>query len=343
MSHACLAGHAWLTGMFRTLGWMEDRAEAVHSAGRPGVTQTRFLISSLASRPLLSLPATGIAIPAVLAANVIWGLSFVATKPLLAHLPPATLACGRLIVALLVLIPVLLITGRSIPLGKAPAMLGAVGVAATVLLQNLSLERTSATSAACLSSVVPALAVVFAFVMLKHQPSRGELVAVAVSIGGVSCILSTDLGANAGLSPLGDLLALASAASIALYLVLGRRYFGQFDPVALVAGSTLFALAMLLPLMVWEVSRTEVTMPAPAAGLPALIYLGAGASAMAFCLEGRALRQLAPGQVATFGNLAPVIGVGAAALMLGEALAPLQVVGGVLAIGGAYLVTVDRR
>jgi drug/metabolite transporter (DMT)-like permease len=289
------------------------------------------------------MPGTGFAVPALLVANLIWGMSFVATKPLLDHLPSGTLAAGRLLIALVVLLPCLRMTGRTIALGRAPAMLGTVGIGAPVLLQNLSLERTSAANVACLSSVVPAIAVVLAFLLLKHRPTGKESAAVIVSILGVLCILVADIDSSTMLSPLGDALALVSAALIALYLVLGRRYFSQYNPIALVTGSTLYALLMLAPLVAFELSRSPVAIPPASAGLPSLIYLGAGASALAFCLEGRALRDIGAGQVATFGNLAPVVGVVAAALLLHEALTLPQIAGAALALGGAWMVVSDWR
>jgi hypothetical protein len=44
---------------------------------------------------------------AVVAANAIWGTTFVATRPLLERVPPITLATARVAIALLVLLPIL--------------------------------------------------------------------------------------------------------------------------------------------------------------------------------------------------------------------------------------------
>lgn len=281
--------------------------------------------------------ATG-AVPALIVANIIWGTSFVATKPLLESLPPATLALGRLFFALLILLPVILLTGRSLALGWKPAILGTTGVVLTVLLQNLGLERTSATNAACLSGVVPAIAVVFAFLLLRQRPGRNELIAVGLSIVGIAVIVQTDIGVATSLSPMGDLLMLASAASLAAYLVLGSRFFARIDPISLVAGSSLYGMLLMGPCAGYEAAQGQVSLPDFPAILM-LIYLGAGSSALAYCLEGRALSELGSGPVATFGNLVPAIGVAASALILQESLGILQLSGFVLVIAGAWLTT----
>jgi len=302
------------------------------------VASSRFPAGTVARR---AFPATspGFAVPAVLTANLIWGLSFVATKPLLDHLPPASLAVARLLIALAVLIPLLRLTGRSIALGKGPALLGVTGIAMTVLFQNLGLQRTSATNAACLASVVPVIALVMAYFLLKSRPAPTDLVAAVLSVVGVLVIVLGDIG-GASMSPGGDLLILASSASLALYLVLGRKYFSESDPVSLVAGSSLYGMLVLLPVAGFEVSRNEASMP-DANGMVCLILLGLGASALAYCLEGSSLRQISAGQVAMVGNLAPVVGVVAGALLLREGLTLSQAAGALLAVGGAWLATCD--
>ncbi len=278
------------------------------------------------------------AIPAVIAANLIWGLSFVATKPLLDTLPPATLGIGRLFFALFILLPVIVLTDRPIALGWAPAMLGASGIVLTLLLQNMGLERTSATNASCLAGAVPAIAVVLAFVLLRKRPGRRELFAVALSVAGVMAIVLSHSEASVSMSLQGDLLMLASAASLAAYLVLGSRYFSRIDPISLVAGSSIYGMLMLLPVAGLEASRGQGSLP-DAREIAMLVFLGAGASAVAYCLEGRALSELGASPVAMFGNLAPAAGIAASAFFLRESVSAAQVVGAVLVIAGAAIVT----
>ncbi|MGE3797694.1 MAG: DMT family transporter [Thermomicrobiales bacterium] len=280
------------------------------------------------------------AISALIVANVVWGTSFVATKPLLDVLPAASIAVGRCFFALVVLLPVLLLTGRRIALGWVPAILGSTGVVLTVVLQNLGLERTSAANASCLSGAVPAMAVVLAYVLLRQSPRRAELAAVGLSLAGVVAIVIADGGAKASFSPAGDALILASAASLAMYLVLGSRYFAQIDAVSLVAGSSLYGLLFLTPFAGYEATQTRIAFP-DAETLLMLVYLGAGASALAYCLEGCALSELGSGQVAMFGNLVPAIGVVASALFLGETISLMQGTGAVLVVAGAWLTTRD--
>lgn len=56
-------------------------------------------------------------------------------------------------------------------------------------------------------------------------------------------------------------------------------------------------------------------------------------------LGNRALVHLSATQVAAFLNLVPVVGVVAAALLLGEPIAPNQLFGGALVLAGVWLTT----
>jgi drug/metabolite transporter (DMT)-like permease len=278
----------------------------------------------------------GPAVCALIAANVIWGASFVATKPVLEAVPPATLSVIRLLVALAVLLPALRLTGRAPSLGIGPALLGVTGVTLVFLLQNMGLQRTSAANAAILQCCVPVITTALAFLLLRESLPAVRVLAMAVSVAGALLVVAVDAGANSSMSPIGDGLILCSSIALACYFVLGRKLFAEQGALSLVAGASVYGLAALLPASIYEFSQERVSAPEGADWL-LLVYLGAGASALAYCLEGQGLCSLGAGQVSLFANIGPVVGVGGAALVLGEALSASQLIGGVLVLVGAWL------
>src|SRR6478735_12235750 len=98
----------------------------------------------------------------LLLANVIFGTTFVATKPMFDRIPPMTIAAGRFAIVLMVLIPLLLRTGRRPNLSRTAALMGGVGVFLTFVAQNLGLEMTSATNAALIQGGVPVMTMLIA-------------------------------------------------------------------------------------------------------------------------------------------------------------------------------------
>jgi drug/metabolite transporter (DMT)-like permease len=76
--------------------------------------------------------------------------------------------------------------------------------------------------------------------------------------------------------------------------------------------------------------------PTPRGWLGAL-FLGVVASAIAFVVYSRILRELEASLVGVFMNLDPIVGVLVAVLFLGETLTPRQIIGGVIAVAGMWL------
>ncbi len=287
--------------------------------------------------PTLLTPRAG-AIIALIAANVVWGTTFVVTKPLLERIPPLTVATTRFAVAVAILVPLLLLTGRRPALGRMPALMGFVGVFLVYLCQNAGLEYTTAANGALIHGGIPALTAVLAALLVGERLSGRNAAGIAASLVGVTAVVALTPGAEFGISALGDALVLASALALAGYFVVGRRAFAGCDPVALAAGVASFGLLFLLPASAAELVVRGMAQPTVGDVL-GLLYLGAGASALAFVLWGYGLRHLAAGRAAAFANLTPLVGVGVAALLLGEPISAVQLGGGLLILGGVWLAT----
>ncbi len=272
----------------------------------------------------------------LLAANVIWGSSFVATKPLLDSLAPATLAVSRLVIALAILLPALLMRGRRPDLRPGTVILGGTGFFLVFYLQNLGLERTSAANAALLQSCAPAITIVIASAVVRCLPSLRRGAAILASVTGVSILVGVESGFQSTSISHGDGLILASALALAVYFVVGRELFSSRDSLALVTGASIYGLLMLAPFSAVEIASGGTSAPG-IYGMLSLVYLGFGASALAYMLEATGLRRFEADQVATFTNLGPVIGVVAAMVFLGEGLVSWEYIGGTVVVVGAWL------
>jgi drug/metabolite transporter (DMT)-like permease len=281
------------------------------------------------------------AILALVAANVIWGTTFVATKPLLAHIPPLTIAAARFAVALLVLLPLVLRAGKRPTFGKTPALMGFTGVFLVYLCQNMGLKYTSAANGALIHGGIPIFTALLAALALGERQDRTRLTGIAASLVGVAAVILLGTGGGLGLAAAGDGLVLVSAVALAAYLVIGRRAFAEADALALVTGVTCYGLLFLVPASAVELS--VVGMKTPTVGdLAGLVFLGACASALAFVLWAHGLRHLEAAQAASFANLCPLVGLGVAALLLGERVSPAQLAGGVAIVAGVWLASRDR-
>jgi drug/metabolite transporter (DMT)-like permease len=282
--------------------------------------------------------ARATAILALVAANLIWGTSFVATKPLLDGVPPLTLAAGRVAVALLVLLLLLRRIGARPARGWTPAVMGFTGVFLLYLCQNVGLQHTSAANAALILGGLPVLTALLAGPVLSEPLAATRLVGIAASLAGLAAIVVIGGGAGPGRSALGDALLLVSALSLAAYLLVGRRTFPGGGSLELVAGATGYGLVLLLPASAAELALGGMDRPT-LGDLAGLLYLGVAATALAFVLLAYGLHHLEAGQVAAFAYLKPVVGVGAAAILVGEPVTTFHLGAAALILGGVWLVT----
>ena len=277
-----------------------------------------------------------LAMLALAGANVIWGGSAVASKAALTHLPPLTLACLRVGIALVVLRALLAMTGNTPATGRGPALLGLTGVALFCASQNLGLRYSSAGTTALLSGAIPVLTALLAAFFLAERQGNRRLAGLAVSFAGIAVIVLHGPGGSFGAAALGNLLPLASAVSFAAYAVLGRRVFAGANALAVVAGSTRYGLLFLLPGAIVELITTGIG-PVTARDLTLILYLGAGCSALAFVLGGYGMARLEAGHAAAFGNLKPLVGVTLAVALLGERMTADQLLGGTLVLAGVAI------
>ncbi|MGH2533372.1 MAG: DMT family transporter [Thermomicrobiales bacterium] len=260
---------------------------------------------------------------ALIAANVIWGGSAVATKAALDHVPPLTLACIRLAIAYAVLRPLVARIGERPTRGPDSMLLGLTGVALFCLLQNVGLRYASAANTALINGAIPIMTAGLATLTLKERLNSRQCVGFLVSLAGVTTIVLVGQDATLRASVLANLLPLASALSFAVYAVLGRRVFGERNALAIVTGSTRYGLLFLLPAAGLELALLGVAALTLHDAL-LLLYLGIGCSGLAFVLWGYGLTHYRASQGAVFGNLKPLAGSSWLSACLGSRSPPVK-------------------
>jgi drug/metabolite transporter (DMT)-like permease len=289
----------------------------------------------------LTPPTAAGPIAALVLASVLWGTADVAGKLTLDVIPPATLAALRFGVALAIFWTLARWRGGpKVPM-RVSAPLGLLGVALTFLLQNLGLNRTTATNASLLQGAAPVLILLLAAVVLGETLDPRRLAAVGLTMAGVATVT---LPGSGGLHTpgLGDALVLASAGCFASFVVLGRRAFPVYGTLPVLAGMAAWGTTALLPVALLESWLTGPPAIGPAhAAL--VLYLGAGCSALTYGLWGYALRHLEAGRAAAFDTLIPIVGVVAAMLVLREAPLIWHLVGGALVLAGVWLAVSEPR
>lgn len=270
---------------------------------------------------------------AALAANTIFGFSFIFGKMALKTAHPLIILSVRFIIAFAVM-NILLLSGRiKINLkGRKKGKLIAMGIAQPLVYFLCELYGLSLVSSA-LSGVIIALAPVavmlLAAVFLGEKPSLLQAFCTVLSIVGVAAIsvVSND-GAKS--HTLGVLLLLAAVLSSAVFNILSRSQSAEFSPfertyvmfsigaVGFTAVSAAVLRSKFVPELLKAFSSAEFWI--------AMFYLAVLSSVAAFLLYNYSTTRISAIRSSSFSNIITVVSVLAGVFILGESFNALQFV-----------------
>ena len=266
---------------------------------------------------------------------LLWGLNAVAGKLALADLPPFLLTTIRFVVVALLLGP--LFRPRLAEIPRLAPVAVTLGVGHFALL-FVGLRGADAGSATVVIQLGVPFSVLLAWLCFGDRPDRRAMAGMALAFAGIA-VLAGGLG-QARLVPLAII-----AGSILLWAVsniLVKRLEG-IRPLAINAWVSVLAAPMVLALsLVFERGQIGAMAAAGWRAWAGIAFTALGSSVVAYSLWYRLLARHAVSLVVPFTLLGPVIGVAAGWLLLGEAVTPAKVVGGVLTIAGVAVIQLRR-
>jgi len=275
---------------------------------------------------------------AAFVAIVFWGVSFVATKAVLREVSPVTIIFSRFAIGALVLLAIV----RTLPPRHAwpqLALMGFVGVFIHQMLQSYALTMTTATNTGWLIGLTPVWSAVIAAIAVRERFNAGKIAGLAIGFAGAMLVVTKgDFSAAVFGRPstFGDLLILISTFNWAIYSVLGHATIRELGPRRATSGAMLFGALMLAPFFVAQRGWREL----PALSGPgwlALLFLAVGCSALGYLFWYGALETIEVSRVAALLYLEPLVTFAAAALLLGERVSGLVIVGGLLVLAGVLI------
>ena len=290
-------------------------------------------------------PATGTTRQAeigLLALVVLWALNFSIIKVGLEAIRPHGFNALRFPLAALLLLAVLLGTGRLRMPDREDRwriiVLGVIGNFVYQLLFISGIARSRAGNASVLLATSPIFTAALT-AGLGHERIRAAawagVVATVVGIGLV--VASGGSGLRFGTETLvGDLLMVAAAIVWAVYTVGARDLVRKYGSVAVTAW-TLWAGAVLL-LLAGIPDLAMIDGSVPPIAWAAVAYAGLLGLGVSYLLWYRGVQVLGNTRTSAFGNLVPVFAILAAWPILGEVPNLWQLVGAFVIIGGISLV-----
>ena len=290
-----------------------------------------------------SAPLAGLA--AIAAAAALWAIAAIVARDLFeAGVPPLELAEARAIIAATGF--VLLSLGRR-PIVGTPhrrTLVLTVGLGLAIALVNgthyLAIDRLSVAVAVVLQYTAPALVMAWAALVARRVPSPEVLAALVAAVAGVIFVVELPLGGVGDLDGLGVAFGLASAVLFATYSLVSESLSGIYG--ALGAMSRAFVVAGAF----WVLYQIPFGWPGELfepSNLLGVLFVGLAGTLSPFLLYVWGIRRVRAERATIAATLEPVLATVFAWVFLGQALGPLQILGGVLVCAAVVLLQARRR
>jgi drug/metabolite transporter (DMT)-like permease len=218
--------------------------------------------------------------------------------------------------------------------------LGFVGYYVSSLLDFIGLEYVTASLERLVLFLYPTIVVMLSALFLRQPITRRAVGALVLSYAGIALAVWHDVHVTGepGAIMLGSLLVFTSAVLYAIYLVGAGGVIRRL-------GSSRFIASAMLTSTVFIVLHFVLTRPvATLAAPPMSVHLLALAMAF-FCtvlptwMIAESIRLIGASTASLVGSLGPIFTIGLGALMLGEAINGLQLVGAALVLAGVMIVS----
>jgi drug/metabolite transporter (DMT)-like permease len=268
-----------------------------------------------------------------------WASAFVSIRSAGHDYTPGALALGRILVATIAVMVLLLVRREGLPDRRAwPGILigGLLWFGLYMVVLNWAEQRVDAGTAAMVIGIAPVLIALLSARLLQEGLPRPLVVGMAVAFAGTVLVGFSQSGG--GSAPiLGVLACVVAAIAYAVGVVAQKPALRYASALQVTAFSCLVATLACLP---FSGQLVDGILNASAGATANMVYLGLIPSALAFTTWSYALARTTAGKMGATIYSVPAIVVAMSWLLLGEVPAWLTVLGGALCLAG---VAISRR
>ncbi len=201
-----------------------------------------------------------------------------------------------------------------------------------------AIERMDSGLVSVIFYCFPVMAVLLAWWMLKHRPSKVIGVCLVATVAGVGLTA----GEVSGAETTGVVLTLAGALTYTFYVVLSSRVMPRYDGIT---GLTIVLFgAMCGWLTLWAIRPfgMEVRFPESATGWLNVAVLATFGTIVAMSAFFAAMKRVGPGPTSVASAFEPVVTIAVGTVFLGESLTGRSITGAALVIGAVVLLTLGE-
>jgi drug/metabolite transporter (DMT)-like permease len=285
----------------------------------------------------------------------IWAVNYLAVKFALRYLQPLTLASFRVVAAAIFMLASYPIAARlpafsaDLKAHKQPrtlrdlftfAYLGFFCVGLNQMCFTVGLRYTSVAHSSLILGMGPIYALILAVLFRLEKLTFGKALGMAVSFIGVAILASGSGVSRHSPTLLGDVITLCGSLAFALYVVLGKRVAGNYDPLTMTTWNYLFGGLIILPIAInraFALGPLANWQAIPWTAWACLAFTAIFSSTLAYLFYFWLLRYLEASQLSAFSYLLPVSATILGILFLNERGSWSELFGAALALCGLFL------
>lgn len=274
-----------------------------------------------------------------LAFAFMWSSAFTSARIIVGAAPPMTALSLRFLISGIIGIALALALGQSWRLTpaqwRATLIFGLSQNALYLGLNFIAMQTLEASVAAIIASTMPLLVAFVGWAVFRETLRPLAIIGLAAGFGGVGLIMGARMGAG-GVDLFGVALCVAGVIALTVATLSVRGASAGGGNLLMIVGLQMLVGAALLagPALVFEEFVVDWSWQLVAAFSYTVLVPGLAATWVWFLLVGR----IGAVRAATFHFLNPFFGVAVAALFLGEALGPYDIIGVIIVMAGILAV-----
>lgn len=272
---------------------------------------------------------------------IFWGISFIATKYLLYYISPETIISMRLLLAVALLLPIVILTKKSFKINLNShtnvLILAAIGVF-HLWIQVTGMKFTTASNTGWIIGTSPVFIALLGAIFLKEKLSFLNISGIFIASFGLLLLVGKGNPLNIDFfEHKGDLLVLASAFTWGVYSIVNKKISLDYSPIMTILYLFIMMSVIIVPFNISPLV-IESLQTLPPKGWISVLFLGLFCSGVSYVIWAYSLRELEAKKVGAYLYFEPLVTVVAAAVLLNEKTTILMLISGVIITAGVIMV-----
>lgn len=214
---------------------------------------------------------------------------------------------------------------------------GICGGSVYFIAENTAVIYTLVSNVALITSLSPILTILISKLVFRSERlSRGFMFGSLLALVGVGCVIFNS-SVEVNVNPFGDMLAFLAAICWAVYTLILRPLNATYSVWYISRKTFFYGVVTALPFLIMEPTTTPLSTLIRPEVIFNLGFLGLVASFLAYVLWSMTVKRLGSVKSGNYLYFSPIVTLVMSALVLGEAITVVGVVGCILILGGVIL------